>query len=170
MSKILGVHYNPAKKIGFDSFASLNFNAGANHIQATRTYCGANTSVSKIGLWLSPIAVAAGIKIVVAIYDDSSGSPNQKLAQSGQYITVGNEGGRMVVINLQSSASLVAGQSYHLCLHTDTTLTIERPHSFTTGSTYGAVYKDLGAYTITLPTSFGSPTGAAGGFMAISAF
>lgn len=169
MSKVIGIHYPfTGKKAGWEQTIAANVATGANDFHANRVYNGEKTLVSRIGIWFSPIAHSAGIKITVGIYSASGNFPNAKLVQSNEYTTTGNEGGRIVFFDLQTPIELQAKTEYYLCHHANAVITLERAAGPFSSNIYGHVFYNT-AYSATLPSTFTGNT-LSGGMISIGVY
>lgn len=160
----------PGIKGGYQQTIAASFAAGANDLHGNRIYVGAKATVSKVSLLFAPTGVSAGAKIVVGIYDASGTAPGNKLVQSAEYTTTGNESGRIVFFDLQSSVELVPGNDYYIAYHSNTTFTYEQAWNFAAASAAvaGHVFRTV-TYNATLPASFGAVS-RSGGMMSMGVY
>jgi len=168
MSKILGVHYNPGKKIGHDHTAGAATPMGANDLHWYKFIAPENAVVTNMTAFKA--AQGVGIKSVMGIYSDASG-PSVKLGQTNEHTNAlgsfGSAYGGLTIYALQTPVTLVKGTTYWFGYHMNTTANMENVFSAPTTGLF--VFKTI-TYSSTMPASVTAPFTIAGANPSLGAY
>lgn len=156
----------PQFGFGFTHTQGTGIAMAAADLHAWRFECPRNMVMTEISMLIP--SRTAGQKIVMGIYADNGNTPvgGAKLAQTSEYTTVATDNGPYF-LPLTTPVKLTKGTRYWLSYHCDSAGTVEQAFNHAAGT--GQKYRSI-AYSSTMPSTFPSLTGDAGGTMPIAAW